>query len=60
MRRFDIDDSDLVIVGGGVVTITALILLRENAKDIVMAYLTGSFGIVGLKKRRKEGLPYGE
>ena len=60
MRRFDVDDSDLAIVGGGVVVITALLILGAGAKDLAMAYLTGVFGIVGLKKKKREGLPYGE
>ncbi|WP_297068662.1 hypothetical protein [Thermococcus sp.] len=46
MRRWDVDDSDLAIAGG-VVVITALILLKGNAKDLAMAYLTGIFGIGG-------------
>ncbi len=46
MRRWDVDDSDLTIAGG-VVVITALILLKANVKDLAMAYLTGIFGIGG-------------
>ncbi len=50
-----LDDTDVAMVAGGVVVITALVLLKANAKDLAMAYLTGIFGIVGLKKKVKTG-----
>jgi len=50
-----LDDTDVAMVAGGVVVITALILLKGNAKDLAMAYLTGVFGIVGLKKKARPG-----
>ncbi len=50
-----LDDTDVAMVAGGVVIITALVLLKANAKDLAMAYLTGIFGIVGLKKKVKTG-----
>ncbi len=50
-----LDDTDVAMVAGGVVVITALVLLKANARDLAMAYLTGIFGIVGLKKKVKTG-----
>ena len=50
-----LDDSDVAMVSGGVVVITALLLMGANAKDLAMAYLTGVFGIVGLKKKARPG-----
>lgn len=46
---------DVAMVSGGVVVITALILMGANAKDLAMAYLMGVFGIVGLKKKARPG-----
>ena len=60
MKRFDLDDTDVAMISGGIVVITALFLLKADAKELAMAYLTGLFGIVGLKKKKGGGLPSAE
>ncbi|ASJ08866.1 hypothetical protein A3L11_06355 [Thermococcus siculi] len=60
MKRFDLDDTDVAMITGGVVALASLLILKAEAKTIAMAYLTGLFGIVGLKNKKKGGgLPYG-
>ena len=41
----DFDDKDLVILAVTVLTILAMVIMKVEAKDIVMSSLTGLFGI---------------
>lgn len=38
-------DKNFVIVAVTIIAVTSLLLLRVNAKDIIMASITGLFGI---------------
>ena len=52
---FDFDDTDLAMLAGLSVVVAGFHYLGVGAKDLAMAYLTGVFGIVGLKRKARKG-----